>query len=280
MTTPSACHPLTLTRDLAEFPIASRPLREHQSAIRASAPYPLAIRPDAWIAPADMKLLVPDGPSTLVADDSTPLAWLGESPAPELVVTAAESFRVVHPWDLLRANELALGLLGNDRIEGEIHPSAVIDGILHLGAGSRILPGVHIEGTVVIGADCRIGPNCHLRGETSIGDRCHIGQAVEIKNSILLSDTWIGHLSYLGDSILGEGVNFGAGTIVSNFRHDGKPHHSMVDGQLVDTGRVKFGTVIGDGVHTGIHTSIYPGRKLWPGTTTRPGEIVQSDIVA
>ncbi len=52
----------------------------------------------------------------------------------------------------------------------------------------------------------------------------------------------------------------------------------MVHGVLIDTGRRKFGAIIGDRVHTGIHTSIYPGRKLWPGTTTRPGEIVQHDI--
>jgi hypothetical protein len=39
----------------------------------------------------------------------------------------------------------------------------------------------------------------------------------------------------------------------------------------------KFGTIIGDDVHTGINTSIYPGRKLWPGTSTLPGEVVQRD---
>ena len=51
------------------------------------------------------------------------------------------------------------------------------------------------------------------------------------------------------------------------------------DGALIDTGRRKFGAIVGDGVHTGINTSIYPGRKLWPGTTTRPGEIVSRDVI-
>lgn len=54
----------------------------------------------------------------------------------------------------------------------------------------------------------------------------------------------------------------------------------MVDGELVDTGRRKFGAIVGDGVHTGIHTAIYPGRKLWPGACTRPGEIVARDLLA
>jgi len=53
----------------------------------------------------------------------------------------------------------------------------------------------------------------------------------------------------------------------------------MVGGKLWTTGRRKFGAVIGDRVHTGIHTSIYPGRKIWPGLTTRPGDIVQRDIL-
>ena len=53
----------------------------------------------------------------------------------------------------------------------------------------------------------------------------------------------------------------------------------MVDGELVGTGRIKFGAIVGDGVHTGIHTSIYPGRKLWPGTSTRPGAVVDRDVM-
>lgn len=182
------------------------------------------------------------------------------------------------PWDLLAINEMIVGSMGEDVIHGDVHPSAVIEGRIRLGAGSRILPGVFIEGNVVIGENCRIGPNCYVRGNTSIGDGCHIGQSVEIKNCIILAGTNVGHLSYVGDSILGERVNFGAGTIVSNFRHDGGNHRSEVGGGLVDTGRRKFGTIIGDGVHTGIGTLIYPGRKIWPNMSTRPGEVVERDL--
>jgi bifunctional UDP-N-acetylglucosamine pyrophosphorylase/glucosamine-1-phosphate N-acetyltransferase len=102
---------------------------------------------------------------------------------------------------------------------------------------------------------------------------------VELKNSLLLDKTNVGHLAYVGDSVLGEKVNFGAGTIISNLRHDGKAHRTMVEGELIDTGRRKFGAIIGDGVHTGIHTAIYPGRKIWPGQTTRPAAVVDRDLV-
>ena len=147
-----------------------------------------------------------------------------------------------------------------------------------LGKGSRVLPGVYIEGKVLIGDGCKIGPNCYIRGATSIGDQCHVGQSVEIKNSILEKGTHVGHLSYVGDSILGERVNFGAGTVTSNLRHDGANHRTMVSGALVDTGRRKFGCVAGDGCHTGINTSIYPGRKLGVDSSTRPAAVVQRDV--
>ena len=183
-----------------------------------------------------------------------------------------------YPWDLLVLNERLVAKLEKPEIAGEVSDAAHVEGVIRLGAGSRILPGVFIEGNVVIGKNCKIGPNCYLRGNTVIGDNCHIGQAVEVKNSVIGFKTAVGHLSYVGDSVLGDRVNFGAGTIIGNLRHDGKNHRSLVDGTLVDTGRRKFGAIVGDDVHTGIHTAIYPGRKLAPGSSTRPGDVVQLDL--
>ncbi len=270
--------PLFLTRSIEDFPIGNILLRDHHAALSASpSGHGLRVHPHAWLTAEDVALLSPATP-TLIDERRTPLAWFGDSPDADKAVVANSSFLIVHPWDLLRANELFVGSLNEPKIEGDIHPNAVIEGIIHLGPGSRVMPGVFIEGNVIIGANCKIGPNCYLRGSTSIGNKCHIGNAVEIKNSLILSGTNVGHLSYVGDSVLGEKVNFGAGTIVSNLRHDGKNHSSMVGGNLVDTGRRKFGTIVGDGVHTGINTSIYPGRKLWPGTFTLPGGIVRRDL--
>ncbi len=221
-------------------------------------------------------------------EDNWPLTITGDFPVAnrplkDWLSTGNEELRAMiaacrFPWDLLAIQERILATMDQDEISGDVHPAAVIEGRLKLGQGSRILPGVYIEGNVVIGEGCKIGPNCYVRGSTSIGDNCHIGQSVEIKNSLILSGTNVGHLSYVGDSILGEKVNLGAGTIVSNFRHDGGNHISRVGMQLVDTGRRKFGTVIGNGVHTGIGTLIYPGRKIGPGIFTLPGDVVREDI--
>ena len=191
---------------------------------------------------------------------------------------AFSGVELCYPWQILDISGMILSSLDHSVIAGELSPQAVIDGQLILGENSRILPGVYIEGNCMIGRNCKIGPNCYLRGNTIIGDFCHIGQAVEIKNSVIGSHTAIGHLSYAGDSVIGSQVNFGAGTIAANLRHDNQNHRSMADGKLMDTGRRKFGTVIGDGVHTGINTAIYPGRKLSPGASTTPGMIVKYDL--
>lgn len=272
------CLPLSLTRKIEDFPIANLPLRDHQRLALGGAD--LRVHPHAWLAPEDVAAFLASGKATLVDEAGTALAWTGDAPDASATFPAARSFLIRFAWDLLRANESFVAGLAENRIDGEVHPSAVIEGVIHLGAGTRILPGVYIEGNVVIGANCKIGPNCYIRGNTSIGDGCHIGQSVEIKNCLILSKTNVGHLSYVGDSVLGEKVNFGAGTTTSNLRHDGKNHRSMVGGELLDTGRRKFGAIIGDGAHTGINTSIYPGRKLWPHTTTRPGEIVSRDLMS
>jgi bifunctional UDP-N-acetylglucosamine pyrophosphorylase/glucosamine-1-phosphate N-acetyltransferase len=194
------------------------------------------------------------------------------------IVKAKNWYAITYPWDLLVANK-ALLENAKEKILGKIERGVTVKGKLILGKGSLIRSGTYIEGPVLIGQNCVIGPNSFLRPYTSIGNGCRVGNAVEIKNSIIGDNSFVSHLSYVGDSILGDGINCGAGTIIANLRHDGKNIHTMVGGKLIDTGLRKFGTVIGDGAKIGIHTSILPGRKIWPGRTTYPGEIVKKDII-
>lgn len=183
-----------------------------------------------------------------------------------------------YPWDLLNANEVMIQEIKESKIEGVVEEGAVIKGIAVIGKGTVVKSGAYIEGPVVIGDNCAIGPNCYIRGSTSIGNNCKIGNAVEIKNSIIMDNTHVGHLSYFGDSVIGENVNIGAGTISGNLRHDNGNVKSIYNGVLVDSGRRKLGAIIADNVHTGINTSIYPGRKIFPNKTTLPGEVVKKDI--
>lgn len=184
---------------------------------------------------------------------------------------------VTYPWNLLDINEFLLSNIESD-IQGQVEAGAIIKGKIILGQNSIIKSGAYIEGNVIIGENCIIGPNCYIRGYTSIGNNCKIGNAVEIKNSIIGDNTNVAHLSYIGDSILGDFVNLGAGTITANLRHDESYILSEIKDQLINTNKKKLGAIIADRVHTGINTSIYPGRKMWPDTTTRPGEVVTKDI--
>ncbi len=189
-------------------------------------------------------------------------------------------FPIAYAWDLLDANAYFVENAKDHAIRGEVSGAAHLDGPVSIGEGTVVRPGVVIDGPVCIGEGAAIGPNCWIRPGSSIGNGCKVGQGVEIKNSILMDGAKVPHLSYVGDSVVGADANLGCGTITANFRHDGTNHRSMVKGELLDTGRRKLGTIIGDGVHTGINTSIYPGRKIWPGASTLPGEVVGKDIEA
>ncbi|RZN36591.1 MAG: glucose-1-phosphate thymidylyltransferase [Methanosarcinales archaeon] len=177
------------------------------------------------------------------------------------------------PWNLLDANEFLLSDIKTE-ISGEIEPYATLKGEVVIGENSIIRNGAYITGPVIIGNNCDIGPNCYIRPGTTVGNNVHIGNAVEIKNSIIMSGTKIGHLSYLGDSVIGHNCNFGAGTKVANLRHNGKNIRVTIDKGSTDTGRRKLGVIMGDCVHTGINTSINVGVTMAAGRATRPGEVV------
>lgn len=135
-----------------------------------------------------------------------------------------------------------------------------------------------VKTKVYIGKNCQISPNCHLRGPVSIGDNCKIGNSVEIKNSIIGDNSKIPHLSYIGDSIIGENCNIGAGTITANLRFDKKNIKSKVKGKLMDTGRNKFGCVIGDNTQIGINCSLMPGILIGSDCQIGPASLVRENI--
>ncbi len=181
------------------------------------------------------------------------------------------------PWDLLRANSFFLSKIKR-RIDGKVEDGAHIIGEVIVGKGSVVKSGSYIEGPVVIGENCKIGPNCYIRPSTSIGGRCHIGAAVEIKNSIIMNGTKIPHLSYLGDSVIGEKCNFGAGTKIANLRLDDKNITVNVKNRVVDTRLRKFGAVVGDNVKTGINVTINVGTMIGDNVFIAPGAKVDGYI--
>ena len=165
------------------------------------------------------------------------------------------------PWDLLKANAWILKKF-NHRIDGTVEDGAHLIGPVTVAKTARIRSGAYIEGPVFIDKGSDIGPNCYIRPYTSIGKNVRIGNACEIKNTIIMDKTHVGHLSYVGDSIICERCNLGAGTIIANYRFDSKSIKMKIKNEIIDSKRRKLGAIIGDDVKTGIHTIILPGIKV------------------
>jgi UDP-N-acetylglucosamine diphosphorylase / glucose-1-phosphate thymidylyltransferase / UDP-N-acetylgalactosamine diphosphorylase / glucosamine-1-phosphate N-acetyltransferase / galactosamine-1-phosphate N-acetyltransferase len=188
-------------------------------------------------------------------------------------------FDVGRPWDLLDANVWALKRMDH-KVLGTVEQGAHLIGPVTVAESAKVRSGAYIEGPVFIDEEADVGPNCFIRSGTSLGKKARVGNACEIKNSILMDGTHVGHLSYVGDSILGEKCNLGAGTIMANYRFDAGSIKMMVKDQVVNTGRRKLGAVLGDNVKTGIKSLFMPGVKVGANTWVGANFMVERDLPA
>jgi len=164
-----------------------------------------------------------------------------------------------------------------EKVLGTIEKNVHIEGKLFLGGGSVIKAGSRIEGNVYIGKNCTIGPNAYLRGNVLIEDNCRIANS-EIKNFIILSKTNIPHFSYVGDSIIGDCVNLGAGTKIANLRFDGCNVKVDFYSSKVDSKRRKLGAFIKSNTKTGVNACINCGVIIGKNCFIYPGVFVRKSI--
>ena len=183
------------------------------------------------------------------------------------------------PWNLLEANRLALDkFLVDTSISDKVYSHVYIDGRVYIGKNTVLKPGTYIDGPAYIGDNARIGPNTRIRPYTVICNSTRIGFSVEIKASLIMEYAKINHFAYVGDSIICDHVNLGAGTMIANLRFDDKPVKSLIKGKMISSGRRKFGAVIGSHAKTGINVSILPGVKIGCYSWVYPGAIVAQDV--
>jgi len=202
----------------------------------------------------------------------------------DLPAVFAERYDPEAPWALLgEPLDEILDALPSSSIEVRLGPDIHLSGDqIAIGRGSRIHPGAAIEGPVWIGRDVEVRPGAYIRGGVWIGDGCVVGASSELKRAILLPHAKAPHLNYVGDSILGADVNLGAGTILSNFRHDGR---EVRIGAEQPSGRRKLGAVLGDGVMTGCNCVLHPGvvvgrgTQIYPGVQLRPGLYPEESLI-
>ena len=194
--------------------------------------------------------------------------------------------------------DLSHSLAGN-YLSGFQYPWQALDGIkdliLALGPtlgeeyeelGSQIW--VHqtaqIAHSAFLGAPCIIGPRTEvrhcafIRGSALVGAGCVVGNSVELKNVILFDSVQVPHYNYVGDSILGYKSHMGAGSITSNVKSDKTPVSVKNGAEKIETGRKKFGAILGDFVEVGCNSVLNPGTVVGPRTNIYPLSCVRGAV--
>jgi len=144
---------------------------------------------------------------------------------------------------------------------------------------ATVEPGALLKPPLIIGAHCFIASGSLLRGGCWLEEHCIIGPGAELKTSFMFSGSKLAHFNFVGDSVLGHGINLEAGSIVANYRNerDDKEVRVRVDGTLQRTGCDKFGALLGDQCRIGANGVLAPGAVLKPGSVVGRGQVFDAE---
>ncbi len=165
------------------------------------------------------------------------------------------------PWDILHNLDIFMQSIRSEQL-GQIHPSAVIEGNVYLAEGAEIGPHVYIEGPAWIGPRAKVKHGAYLRGGVVLAEDAEVGAKTEVKRALFLPGAKAAHLNYVGDSVLGNKVNLGAGVKLANFKTFGTG--ITIGGR--PTGLRKLGAMIGDQASLGCNAVTTPGTIIGPRT--------------
>ncbi len=193
--------------------------------------------------------------------------------------------QAVYAWEAIPFISLFLKTLPLGNIEVNIPQGVhlVNPAQISIGKGTTVEPGAYIKGPCVIGENCSIRHGAYIRGDVITGDGCVIGHDTEVKNVLFLNHAHAAHFAYIGDSILGNHVNLGAGTKLANLKLNRQ--EVIVQGRhaKIRTGLRKFGALIGDGCQIGCNAVLNPGTILGKNVDCFPlvnlGGVVESNQV-
>jgi NDP-sugar pyrophosphorylase family protein len=192
----------------------------------------------------------------------------------------------VYVWEAVSRIKTYLKNSPLGKIEVDIPPGVhLIDPhLISIGEGTTVEPGAYIKGPCIIGKNCSVRHGAYIRGDFIAGNQCVIGHDTETKNSIMLDKAQAGHFAYLGDTILGNHVNLGAGTKCANLKLDHQLIKVSVEGNFFDTGLKKLGAIIGDYSQLGCNSVTNPGTLFGKQVVCYPcvnvgGFIAQKQII-
>ncbi|MEE8483211.1 MAG: sugar phosphate nucleotidyltransferase, partial [Nitrospinota bacterium] len=173
---------------------------------------------------------------------------------------------VAYPWDILTANKMVMDTWQTSLVHQSITVrDAKIKGPVHIEEDVEIRSGAIIQGPAFIGRGSYIGNNVLIRKYSSLGPESVVGYGVEMKNCVLFGKSRVGRLSFVGDSVIGEGVDIGSGTMTINGNIDYSHIKVKINNKSVNTGMEKLGAFIGDGAKLGSGHNIKAGSVIDPG---------------
>ena len=182
-----------------------------------------------------------------------------------------------YPWEVLPKIEAFILELGKTLSEDEYD---CIDGNIWIAKSATIAPTASITGPCIIGKNTEVRQCAFIRGKAIVGENCVVGNSTELKNVILFNNVQVPHYNYVGDSILGFKSHMGAGSITSNVKSD-KTLVTVKNGaERIETGRKKFGAILGDHVEVGCNSVLNPGTVVGRGSSIYPVSCVRGAIPA
>lgn len=191
---------------------------------------------------------------------------------------------VTYPWEVLPKLPAYIdSLLTETHIArtAQVHPTAVITGLVMIGEHTVVGPNVVIEGPAIIGDNCKLLIGCYIRPYALIGNYCVLGNSTEVKHAWLFDHVAAPHYNYIGDSVLGYRVHLGGGAMLANFKSNTKDVQVAIsDTEKIDTKMRKFGAALGDEVEIGSGAILNPGTIVGRDTTVYPGAVVRGVIPA
>ena len=183
--------------------------------------------------------------------------------------------KTVYPWEALDGIKNFIVALGQTLSPDEYdHPSENV----WIAKDAVIFPNNYIAGPCIIGHKTEVRPGAFIRGSALIGDNCVIGNSTELKNCIIFDSVQVPHYNYVGDSVLGYKSHMGAGSITSNVKSD-KTLVTVRDGEeKMETGRKKFGAMLGDFVEVGCNSVLNPGTVIGRRASVYPLSCVRGTV--
>ncbi|MFX1475483.1 MAG: bifunctional sugar-1-phosphate nucleotidylyltransferase/acetyltransferase [Promethearchaeota archaeon] len=191
-------------------------------------------------------------------------------------------------WNILEASPILFERLHQEKsargnappidLTAKVSNAAHLSGAVFVGPGARVFPGASLTGPVYVGEKAVVGNNALLRDYAVLERGVSVGFSCEVRNTLLMPSSTVGHLAFVGDSVIGHEVDIGAGVVLSNYRFDGEVVKVMLRGQLVATHTDKFGAVVGDQSKIGCNAVVLPGRTIGYNSWIDPGIVVEKDV--